>query len=497
MSTKTPSIQQRSAFHRDWGNYLSPEFLPNVAGSPFTSTKLEEGDTAYVDRALARFVCVDPTPGSAIWIQGGGAAGAIRSYGSGTAALIAFTPVPATDFNIRESILRRGGNMDFWETFDTNYSRSYVRLRFYSTGGSLVLDTTQVFANRAAIVAFINSNIASVGGFANQHVEIEVFDVEDSSIVPPPKIYGKNRFFAGLVSRSRQFEGGKYYGYRTGSAFYSTLSSAASIAARSLILNQMWSILYPGFPMPAPATWGPNEFGCFWVPRNRLRRYDMPAFNASALRIDPGTGINRFVRNAGSTIPRPFTTSFFNSTAGDVVAYGTLDSSGASGFAFGSYDAFRTIAPELANGSSVIVGYPLYSGVPGENLALLVKPIGVDTFYVDVFDDSRYRLEAVGVQRENYRTRLRALSGVPQFPLQRLAGPILVPDISDSFGLTPSRPLIGGQPGRHGYYTGKIRFQYRDLLTNRVSCLTQATIETISRRRARPWALLVRNEQAS
>lgn len=497
MATRTPTVQGRNLFHRDWGNYLSPEFLPNVAGSPFTSDKLEEGDTAYVDRALARFVCVDPTVGSAVWIQGGGAAGAIRSYGSGTAALIAFTPVPATDSNIRESILRRGGNMDFWETFDSNYSRSYVRLRFYSTGGSLVLDTTQVFANRAAITAFINANIASIGGFADQHVEIEVFDVEDAAIVPPPKIYGKNRFFAGLVSRSKQFEGGMYYGYRTGSAFYANLSSTASIAARSLILNQMWSILYPGFPMPAPVTWGPNEFGCFWVPRNRLRRYDMPAFNSSALRIDPGAGINRFVRNGGLTIPRPPVTHVFNGTAGDQVAYGSLDASGTGGFAFNSYDAFRTIAPQLANGASVIVGYPLYNGVTGQNLAVLVKPIGVDTFYVDVFDDSRYRIEAVGVQRENYRTRLRVLPSPAQYPLQRLAGPILVPDFSDSFGLTPSRPLIGGQPGRHGYTTGSVRFQYRDLLTNRVSCLTQARIETISRRRARPWALLVRNDQAA
>lgn len=51
MASKTPALQPRSAYHRNWGNYADPTLLPNASGAPLPNpefSKLEAGDLAYV-----------------------------------------------------------------------------------------------------------------------------------------------------------------------------------------------------------------------------------------------------------------------------------------------------------------------------------------------------------------------------------------------------------------------------------------------------------------
>jgi hypothetical protein len=61
MATRSPV-----PIHNFWGNaYLAYANLPNVSAADFTT--LEEGDIAYIPSTELFYVCVDPTPGAAVW----------------------------------------------------------------------------------------------------------------------------------------------------------------------------------------------------------------------------------------------------------------------------------------------------------------------------------------------------------------------------------------------------------------------------------------------
>lgn len=72
MAGRTPRVQDRSGFHRDWGNYDDPaSLLPNQPFNPLPASEheaLEPGDVCW---ALgSRYVCLDPGTaggGDAVW----------------------------------------------------------------------------------------------------------------------------------------------------------------------------------------------------------------------------------------------------------------------------------------------------------------------------------------------------------------------------------------------------------------------------------------------
>jgi hypothetical protein len=60
MAAKTPTLQARSQYSRDWGNYATAADLPNASGNALANpyfTQLEVGDTAYVTGTTQQYVC--------------------------------------------------------------------------------------------------------------------------------------------------------------------------------------------------------------------------------------------------------------------------------------------------------------------------------------------------------------------------------------------------------------------------------------------------------
>lgn len=71
MASRTPGLQGRSQYHRDWGNFTALSLLPNASGAPLAAADfvLEAGDTAYVD-VIGFCYCVSPGGaglGDAVW----------------------------------------------------------------------------------------------------------------------------------------------------------------------------------------------------------------------------------------------------------------------------------------------------------------------------------------------------------------------------------------------------------------------------------------------
>jgi hypothetical protein len=267
----------------------------------------------------------------------------------------------------------------------------------------------------------------------------------------------------------------------------------ASLVIRCLSpFDAIWSLLYPSNPLPDPLTWTDAEFSLFWISGTRRSRYDMPPFVTSGIGI-PSNGNDRFLLADGVLTPVNGETMVYNEQAATECAYGSIEQGGYSyGDAFAARQAFTRLGPAILEGGSVVVGYPLVDSVNQDVLAVLIRPVGVDQFYVDSFDDTRYRLEAVGSTRHDQRPKIRATT-LFQAPTQRSAGPFDAADIGGCFGNTSYDRSL--DPGRHSQSTGFVRIQYRDLVTGRVSPLSIPHIEPVARRRARPFSLLVTNSQ--
>lgn len=74
MSTRTPILQDRNNYQRDWGNWKSLEELPNAVAQPLSAEKftLEAGDVACVEGTSRRVYCYAPGTvggGDAVWLN--------------------------------------------------------------------------------------------------------------------------------------------------------------------------------------------------------------------------------------------------------------------------------------------------------------------------------------------------------------------------------------------------------------------------------------------
>jgi hypothetical protein len=462
-----------------WGIFNDATALPNVGTD--VGGNLSVGDTAFV--GTVSYVCVGAAAYPlATWVpdvtvQSGGLT---RSYGDGTVVFNG-SATPATNATVAETMSRSGGNVDLTTLFDTVYFRCRVHLRVVDAGTStVILETTTSFASLADLVTWLNTNVPSSSGLFIAMCMIRVFDIIDGSIEMPSKVYGKNRFWAGLTNKA---SGGYYWSPRAYSCRYADSQPTAVRTVFGSALESMWTNIHGAGTINSSATWTGAEFACFWISRNRRRRFDMPAFSATALSVTSAPAGERMVQVPGPLTQNPGVPPWsFSGT----IWYAAIDSTATGFTTFSRQESFSTLARLILSGWSVVVGYGLVSGA-GE-LAVLVRPVGIDQLWFDWYDTAAYQLEAVGRTRRDIHPRIRIIQPPQFFALHRSAGPVDVTQFRESFGAT-ARDDVTGVIGRHGYTTGEVRFQLRRLSDNYVSPLTTARVSPTIRKRARPWAL--------
>jgi len=500
-------------------NWLAPVFVPRTNGLPSTgyAVRLYNGNPAAGGTEV---LTTDGTTGTGVnksvaWMfnyAGGllltssdfnvadpyitgfryiGTSAAAPSTGSsrrtyGTCSLTKVGSIyPASAFSLRVDAEKGGGHVQLVSEFDQNYSKCLVNLKIFTGSNTLAGETTQVFPNFASIVSWVNANVPNGGLSFSSTCTMEVYDVIDPDIVPPSKVYGKNRVWASLVAEA---PGYYYHRPKTASSFFG-FNSFNSLQLATL-LNSIWTAFY-GATMPAPALWTSQEFGCFWIGRNRYRKYSMPSLVPGALEVRVSQHrYERDIVTLTTSLPPPLGARTPDPLAGFPVYYGSLDPAGT---AFGPFDtatAFSELAFRIMSGHSVVVGYPL-KPLSGNTRAVYIKPVGMDHFFFDAFDPAKYRLEAVGVQSREAHPRIAPMVVPLNDHSQRSSGPIDGRDFGTLIGYTAEGSKAF--PGRHSYRLGSVKFQYRDLVTGRVSPVSTSTINTIWRRRFVPFGLMVRN----
>jgi hypothetical protein len=240
----------------------------------------------------------------------------------------------------------------------------------------------------------------------------------------------------------------------------------------------MWQDSFgSAFPV-APGAWGDNERSCFWFTRNYTRMYLMP--KPSLLSIPSGG--QRFSVDGG--VVGGATGTF--SGGANAPTYGLIDAAALNFTTLSLRGYMSTAAKQLSQGWTVLVGIPLQNGT---QQAMLVKAIGIDHWYFDWFDAAAYRIETVGEHTNDHRRRLRVPStaGVAFASKYRSVGPFTLPDVWAA--MAGSAANMEG----HSVRPGPASFQFRNLVTNRVSPFATAQLDWIWRKRLVPLAAIIRN----
>lgn len=520
---QTPRLQPKSLRHGEWGDYTygietpsnstpqSPPFsttlpprtsdvgaanLPNAKNFPLPAEHfyaLAAGDTAFTVEGgsgdpleRTRWYCVWPgTVGGAdaVWakVPVKSPEGYLRrSYGD-TTLRVAGLPVP---FSIEDSSNRH--LYDAW----SNYDRCKVRVRAVDGSGNVFYTDEQSFANHTAIDTWLTGSPAA-GAYT---VFAEVEDEIDVALAPPSKVYGVNTAWTNLVRgkywdpQYSSFEGGfNGAGTRWAPDFVPPLAMAA---------NNLWTTYGGGAGIGIPTLTGSLPFAqFFWASKtNHHRRYDLPGFRPDTCVIQASGGRTAWNTSTSSFVAASGDFEYDPQSEGPV--YFHVPVSGPARWKHLFDVATLTPGPpptadrcwrELLGGASApLLFYPLRSTTNHRIKAIYVKPVGIDTVMFAPFDIARYRLEAVGTHRNDKRPRLMPLALGADY-LRRSTTPLHIGALMKD---------LAGQQNKWGlgsWSTALVRFQYRDLLTNRVSPLSSPQVTTKTRKRGVEFAWYVVN----
>jgi len=318
-------------------------------------------------------------------------------------------------------------------------------------------------------------------------VVLEVYDLLDVDLPKVTKLWAQNSALGRLICSNRKYWSDPYRVVRD------TNWGSADAALKDLFNDAH------GFdPFPAVGVWTETERRCFWISKNR-RRFYRSAFEHTQVQL---SNIGDGGRNGvGVGAPGPINGASAGLWAWNAGGLGApsllmvspdglvyLHTSGGSG-------TFDNQVMQQLNGWSLLHGIPLINSPAASQYAILLKPLsGVDLFFTNWLDVASYRVEAVGGEGRFGHQGLRILPtpvGNDRDAEGNVMGSWTLSDFIQAAGRSWPSTLHG-----HGARPGPIRFQVRDLATNRVSELSSPQVTFGRRRRWAEMPVLVVNHNS-
>jgi hypothetical protein len=273
--------------------------------------------------------------------------------------------------------------IDNWESFEdcrwlvTNYTRHET--------------SEQTFPTMNSLIDWVNANIAYSGPQdIFDEFDIRPFDITDDAIPRIQRMYGINNLYAGL-------KGGHYK-----SSFPNHMGNGGHLTG---VLNAIWEHFFPSLAI----FFGPSDFNsgqagrkACWAPRNYSKMYSMPMLGERVV-IGATPSGNAFRHSAnenweGFNALNPGDSYL---TISDCVV-AVVSAAGSSWniinqFNLGGLAAINEwILDPIANNAGVVAFKLVGPGSVGDRqIAVLIKPMGIDRMWFSYFDNTRYDMEIV------------------------------------------------------------------------------------------------------
>jgi hypothetical protein len=363
------------------------------------------------------------------------------------------------------------GVNDLIENFNIQYNRCKVDIRVLSNTGSVTRYTGMSFANTAALVTWIDANVPNAAGLFTSTARMIIYDEVDTSIQPLTRLTGVNGVQQRLAKKDPE-DWNAHIGGNQGRQFFCDLWQMAHGVA---------------FPYAAgdPAWTGPTPtpYSVFWWMGKRALQWkvcwDGPTGKVAGKRIFGGVVANQ-IPNPGWT----YTTPVWGAIHPDGMSYEVGDP------LLGQ--AQTALAAAQRDGKATILALPATDTAGG--LGLCLVPSGLDTFYTNWFDATAYRLEALGADEQFGTGRLRVMTPtLAGWKKGDLMGPFPLTDFAN-IPFSPSKTNFFHR--RSDYHApGTLRFQLRNLVTNKVSPLSMQEIYIRPHERWWQYQLFVRTRR--
>lgn len=335
------------------------------------------------------------------------------------------------------------------------------------------------FHSVVEMVAWINHNVPNLAAQFTHSCRIIIYDEVDETIPPIRRVYGKNTRMASM--RRTQYYTDANYAFANGDRY----------GFMAVYLQKVWGHLYGNQQLNPGGTgaWNDDDFGCFWLGRSRKSFYTCPSPGLLSIELGlavPGYLGRRMRRTVdGARVAASNETWTVDPASDTTYVLDTKSDSANTYF----YDIYKgPILTYWTEDKTLMVAYPMRNGAGDRGVYM--KPLGIDSLYLNWWDQTRYRLETVCSRGENetyQRLHVVDTSAAYDSPNQ------------DSIGPIENGPLYAAacDPRKFShrrYRPADIYFQLRDLRTNRVSAVAAPYIQWIMHRGAGTLAPLVRTK---
>jgi len=348
-------------------------------------------------------------------------------------------------------------NADIVRNFDSVYSQCFVDLYQTNLDGESILwqEEGLQFNSLVDIGKYIDINAVHDSGLA-QSVVMKVYDKIDLSIRKPAKIFGFNSLFSRLKGKETS-----YYGK------IKHVGSDIAWSEANNTLDFVWEAVYAESHIHK-GNFTQNDRNTFWFSGSYRNRYSLGLGG-----VDIPGGSDRMAISPANDLIDP-SSLFHMDPKSKIVIFGVdptgggLDFYGKNGIRKNTY---RGTAWALLNGHSLMMAFGLVDS--DGNRAILLKPGTIDSFSLPYYEQPRYRLEAIGNNKERGTKKLAILPVKSSSPNYNVMGPYNLADIRCALTSSggSSMSYSSKEPN-----VGSVRFQVRDLTTNLVSAPSDAEI---------------------
>ena len=324
---------------------------------------------------MTKFLTYDPVTGKPVSRT---APSGIRSYGR--VKIAQGGGVPASDGGIDQAANDAGrfiiDNLD-------DYQDTLMNLNVFDDSDQNDLNEVREGIEMGATRAIIAANVNATGPLGNGNSEAHIYDIESAEVQQPHRVWGLNHMFSRLRDT-------RYYELRS-----PTIGNGDNGQ-----LTAAWAATHgaAGFPLPS------FDIDLFWTTKNRRSLYDFPKWSQGYVEpTDPGS---RMAVNGGAVVAAPTGQYAY---AGPPAFLGCDHDGNLLGVVGGqgnSMEALNQIHQSiLKEFGSWVAAIPVANGA---NRAIVIKPVGVDTFFLPFLEDD-IEAEAVGGSRNQHTQRIKRL----------------------------------------------------------------------------------------
>lgn len=344
------------------------------------------------------------------------------------------------------------------------YSNCRWELNNHTTG---VITNELSFDSLDDIATYWNQNIPNNGSKFTQEVTFRPYDVVDYEIPVIDKLYGVNRLYSGFKGKFNNKSGAP-----------NCMHMSNNWSAGRDILIEMFNQQFPGLSglLESSDFEGSDSVArrMFWLSSTYKNQYGLPKPGTEIYLDSSSIALERAIANENwegpqvmtevhtpstYTLQNPLCLIFKGDKTGEVNSY--------------SINQSHWVARELCavNDTSGLIFYRAINTTQAEgdrNFGIYIKPLGIDTVYINYVDTTKYDVEAVFFNRERQKCIINNVTSLLFNSNQRID----VSGLPKGAWIVPSG-FTGGKGWNRAFQT---YFRLRSKESGRVSALSRSRI---------------------